>query len=169
MLPILRANLAMTPWTTPVNRLENLFDHFFDEGVARGGFRADGSGVPMAVWQDEDHVHVEAELPGLTDQDVEIVVHNGVLFIRGERRAEEGRQYLYNSRTWGRFERVITLPEEVDAENVQAELVNGVLRLALPKTPASKPKKITLKTSKYRFGCHRDHRDAGRSLASRNL
>ncbi len=101
----------------------------------------------MAIWQDENTVHVEAELPGLTEHDLDIVVHNGVLFIRGERRAEEGRQYLYNSRAWGRFERVITLPEEVNADNVQAELANGVLRLALPKTPESKPKKIALKTN----------------------
>jgi len=147
MLPVLRANLAVTPWTTPVNRLERLFEHFFDDSVSHKGFRADWDGVPTAIWQDENHVHVEAELPGLTEQDVEVIVHNGVLFIRGERRVEEGRQYLYNGRTWGRFERVITLPEEVDADNVQAELTNGVLRLALPKTPESKPKKILLKTS----------------------
>ena len=103
--------------------------------------------MPTAVWQDENAIHVEAELPGLTEQDVEIVVHNGVLFIRGERKVEEGRRYLYNGRAWGRFERVITLPEDVDADNVQAELTNGLLRLALPKTPESKPKRITLKTS----------------------
>jgi HSP20 family protein len=70
-----------------------------------------------------------------------------MLFIRGERKPEEDRQYLYNGRAWGRFERVITLPEAVDADNVQAELSNGILRVALPKSPQAKPKKITLKTS----------------------
>jgi len=147
MLPILRANLAITPRTTPVNRFDRLFDRFFDDDVVRGRFQADRGGVPTAVWQDENHVHVEAELPGVTEQDVEVVVHNGVLFIRGERKVEEGRHYLYNGRTWGRFERVIALPDEVDAGNVQADLSNGVLRLALPKTTESKPKKILLKTS----------------------
>ncbi len=142
MLPILRANLA----TTPFNWFERRFDRLFDDGAFQGGLRSDWSGVPMAIWQDENHIHVEAELPGLTDQDVEVVVHNGVLFIRGERKVEEGRQYLYNSRTRGRFERVISLPEEVDGENVQAELTDGVLRLALPRTPESKPRKIALKT-----------------------
>jgi HSP20 family protein len=147
MLPVIRANAVMAPWTNPANRLESLFDRLFEDGIGQTTFSADRGGVPMAIWQDENHVHVEAELPGLTEQELEIVVHNGVLFIRGERRAEEGRHYLYNSRSWGRFERVITLPEVVDADNVQADLTNGVLRLALPKTPESKPKKIALKTS----------------------
>jgi HSP20 family protein len=133
---------------TPVNRLERLFDRFFDDSFFSYGFTPEwGAGVPVSLWQDEDHVYIEAELPGLTEQNVDVTVHNGMLFIRGERKPEEGRQYLYNGRTWGRFERVITLPEAVDADNVQAELTNGILRIALPKSPEAKPKKITLKTS----------------------
>jgi HSP20 family protein len=133
---------------TPVNRLEGLFERFFDDSFFNYGFAPEwGAGVPVALWQDEDHFYIEAELPGLTEQDVDVTVHNGMLFIRGERKPEEGRQYLYNGRAWGRFERVITLPEAVDADNVQAELANGILRVALPKSPEAKPKKITLKTS----------------------
>jgi HSP20 family protein len=149
MLPVLRNTVAgMTPWMTPANRLERLFDRFFDDSFFNFGVTPEwGAGVPVALWQDEDHVYLEAELPGLTDQDVDVTVHNGMLFIRGERKPEEGRQYLYNGRAWGRFERVITLPEAVDADNVQAELANGILRVALPKSPEAKPKKITLKTS----------------------
>ena len=149
MLPVLRNTMTRTtPWMTPVNRLERLFDRFFDDSFFNYGFTPEwGTGVPVSLWQDEDHVYIEAELPGLTDQDVDVTVHNGMLFIRGERKPEEGRQYLYNGRTWGRFERVITLPEAVDADNVQAELTNGILRVALPKSAEAKPKKITLKTS----------------------
>ena len=149
MLPVLRNTMTRTtPWMTPVNRLERLFDRFFEDSFFNYGFTPEwGTGVPVSLWQDEDHVYIEAELPGLTDQDVDVTVHNGVLFIRGERKPEEGRQYLYNGRTWGRFERVITLPEAVDAENVQADLSHGVLRVALPKSPEAKPKKIALKTS----------------------
>ena len=149
MLPVLRNTMTRTtPWMTPVNRLERLFDRFFEDSFFNYGFTPEwGTGVPVSLWQDEDHVYIEAELPGLTDQDVDVTVHNGMLFIRGERKLEEGRQYLYNGRTWGRFERVITLPEAVDADNVQAELTNGILRVTLPKSPEAKPKKITLKTS----------------------
>jgi HSP20 family protein len=149
MLPVLRNTIAgTTPWMAPVNRLERLFERFFDDSFFNYGLTPEwGAGVPVALWQDEDHVYIEAELPGLTEQDVDVTVHNGMLFIRGERKPEEGRQYLYNGRTYGRFERVLTLPEAVDADNVQAELTNGVLRVALPKSPAAKPKKIALKTS----------------------
>jgi HSP20 family protein len=139
--------MAMTPWTTPINRLEGLFDRFFDDSVFGLGFRPEQSAVPISLWQDDDHLYVEADLPGMTDQDVEVTVHNGVLFIRGERKPEEGRQYLYNGRPWGRFERVINLPDLVDADGVQAELTHGVLRVTLPKSPETKPRKITLKAN----------------------
>jgi HSP20 family protein len=129
--------------------MEKFFDRFFEDGFFHTGFSPEwtGAGVPVAMWQDEDRLYVEADLPGMTDQDVEVTVHNGILFIRGERKVEEGREYLYNGRTWGRFERAITLPEAVDADAVEAELTNGVLRIALPKRPEAKPKRIALRTS----------------------
>jgi HSP20 family protein len=147
MVPATRNNLAMTPWTTPMNRLEGLFERLFDDDIFGFGFRADEAAVPISLWHDDDHIYVEADLPGMTDEDVEVTVHKGVLFIRGERKPEPGRQYVYNGRTWGRFERAINLPDEVNAEGVQAELSRGVLRLTLPKSPETKPRKITLKTS----------------------
>jgi HSP20 family protein len=147
MLPAIRNNIAMTPWTTPINRLEGLFDRLFDDSVFGFHFRTDEPGVPVSLWQDDDHLYVEADLPGMADEDVEVTVHRGVLYIRGERKPEPDRQYLYNGRTWGRFERAITLPDEVDTEAVQAELTQGVLRVSMPKRPETKPRKIMLKSS----------------------
>jgi HSP20 family protein len=147
MLPAIRNNTTMTPWTTPMNRLEGLFDRLFDESVFGFSPRVGETAVPISLWHDEDHVYVEADLPGMSEQDVEVTVHRGVLYIRGERKFEEGRRYLYDGRNWGRFERAITLPDEVDTANVQAELSQGVLRLVLSKSPETKPRKITLKTS----------------------
>lgn len=147
MVPATRNGMTMTPWTAPINRLEGLFDQLLDDNVFGFGSRAEQAAVPISLWHDDDHIYVEADLPGMSDQDVEVMVHKGVLFIRGERKPEEGRQYLYNGRTWGRFERTITLPDEVDADAVQAELTNGVLRLTLPKSPETKPRKIALRTS----------------------
>jgi len=103
--------------------------------------------VPVSLWQDEDHVYVEADLPGVSEPDVQLTVHQGMLFIRGERKAAEGRTYQYDGRAWGRFERVIALPEKVQTDAVQAELSNGVLRVVLPKSPETKPKTISLKAS----------------------
>ena len=147
MLPANRNNAAMTPWTTPINRLEGLFDRLFDDTVFGFNFRTDEPGVPVSLWQDENHIYVEADLPGMADEDVEVTVHNGVLYIRGERKPEPDRQYLFNGRTWGRFERASALPDAIDTEAVQAELTRGVLRVSMPKRPESKPRKITLKSS----------------------
>jgi HSP20 family protein len=147
MLPVIRTHVAMTPWTTRMNRLEGLFDRLFDDGVYGFSSRVDGASVPISLWQDEDQIYVEADLPGMSDQDVEVTVDKGVLLIRGERKVEEGRQYLYDSRSRGRFERTIKLPDKVDTAAVQAELSQGVLRVVLPKSPETKPRKVTLKSS----------------------
>jgi HSP20 family protein len=128
----------------PINRLDSIFDRAFggeallDETSSLG---------PMAMWEDDDHVYIEVELPGMTDKDLDITVHNGMLFIRGERNPDEGRTYLYQGRCYGRFERAITLPAAVDTDDVQAELKDGVVTITLPKMPGAKPKKIALKTS----------------------
>jgi len=147
MVPANRNNVATIPWMAPMNRLEGLFDRLLDDDVFGFGLRADGAALPVSLWHDDDTIYVEADLPGMNDEDVEVTVHNGVLFLRAERKAEPGRRYLYDGRTWGRFERTITLPDEVDADAVQAELSRGVLRLTLPKSPETKPRKIALKSS----------------------
>jgi HSP20 family protein len=138
--------MTMTPWTAPINRLEGLFDRLFDDTVFGFGARVEAA-APLSLWQDEDHIYVEADLPGMADEDVEVTVHKGVLFIRGERKPEPDRHYLYNGRAWGRFERAVKLPDEVDAGAIQAELSRGVLRLTMPKSPETRPRKIALKSS----------------------
>ncbi len=149
MLPMVRRNWFGSTFDEPATRLrtevDTLFDRFF--GGDGGSLAPAWGGLPVAMWEDEDHIYIEAELPGATEKDVDVTVHNGLLFIRGERKPEEGRQYLYNGRPFGRFERVISLPEAVDTEGVQARLADGVLAITLPKSPAAKPRKITLQAS----------------------
>jgi len=145
MLPTLRNDTTLAPvGIGPINRLDSFFDHVFGDG---GGATSQAwSWAPLAMWEDEDHFFIEAEMPGLSDDDIEVTVHNEMLFIRGERKPEEGRKYLYNGRSYGRFERTITLPEAVKADDVQATLTNGVLRIALPKSPEAKPKRIAIQS-----------------------
>ncbi len=149
MLPVLRRNWFGSTIDEPVARLrgevDTLFDRFF--GGDGGSLAPAWAGVPVAMWEDDDRIHIEAELPGVADKDVDVTVHNGLLFIRAERRPVEGRNYLYNGRAYGRFERVITLPEAVDTEGVQARLADGLLFIGLTKSPEAKPKKITVQTS----------------------
>lgn len=149
MLPVLRRNWFGSPADEPIARLRGEFDTLFDRffGGDGGTLGQAWTGLPVAMWEDDDHIFIEAELPGVADKDVDVTVHNGLLFIRGERRPVEGRNYLYNGRGYGRFERVITLPEAVDTDHVQARLADGLLCLELTKTPESKPKKVTVQTS----------------------
>jgi len=146
MVPMLRSGFATSPFAL-TNRLEDLFDRVFgDDGQAQRTVWG-WANAPVSVWQDDEKVYVEAELPGVSDKDVEVMIQEGVLTIKASRPAVEGRTYLYNTRTFGRFERSIVLPELVDADAVEATLINGVLHLELPKHPASRPRKITLKTA----------------------
>ncbi len=144
MLPANHSNSAMAYRTAPINRLDRLFDSLFE--MPAFGENPGWPGGPMSLWRDEDHFYVEADLPGVSEQDIELTVHQDVLTIRGERKAAEDRRYLYDGRTWGRFERTITLPEKVQTDGVQAELKDGVLRVVLPVSPETKPRTIALNT-----------------------
>jgi HSP20 family protein len=148
MLPVLRSNVALSPFAgTPFSRLDSLFDRFFGEGddfFGRQGWT--WSHMPLAMWADKDNLYVEAELPGVLENDLEITVHD-VLSIKAERREPEGRRYVYNGRIFGRFEWAVALPEAVDIDQIGATLTNGVLHLTLPKKAEARTKKITVKTS----------------------
>jgi HSP20 family protein len=130
-----------------LNRLDSLFDRLLsgDGNGQRSGFT--WRPLPVSLWQDEKTVFLEAELPGASDKDVEITVHEGVLTIKAERQDAEGREYLHNGRSFGRFEQAITLPEQVDSEKIDASLTNGVLRIELPKVPQVQPRKVAIRTS----------------------
>ena len=107
-----------------------------------------GGYPPLNVWQDADNLYAEAELPGIDLGDLEIFVTGGdQLSIKGERKPIDGQEgvWLRRERPFGRFARLLTLPVDVDANKVQARLVNGVLTLTLPKSEAAKPKKIAVK------------------------
>ena len=120
MQPVFRTFFPLSPFNgRTLSRVDSWFDRVLGEDGA--GVRALSTGnFAVSVWGDENHLHVEAELPGVSEKNVEITVHDGVLTIRADRRPEEGRAYLYNSRAFGSFERAIVLPEAVDADKVEA-------------------------------------------------
>ena len=107
MFPVLRSSLTPAPFmASPINRLASLFDRVFGDD---GGFLSQAwPTLPLAMWEDDDHIYIEADVPGVSENDVEVTFQNGMLFIRGERRPQEGRRYLYNGQSFGRFERVVS-------------------------------------------------------------
>jgi HSP20 family protein len=90
---------------------------------------------------------VEAALPGVKPEDVEITVENNVLTIKGETRQEtdsKQRNFHRIERRFGAFQRTIGLPTTVKADAIKADLTNGVLRLEIPKAEEVKPRKISV-------------------------
>jgi len=149
MLPVLRSNLPFSPFVgSTFGRLDTLFDRVFGEEPE--AFNRQGwswSHMPLTMWEDENNLFIEAEMPGVLEKDLEVTVHGDVLSIRAHRHEPEGRKYLYNGRTFGRFERAVALPEAVDTDQIEATLSDGVLRLSLPKRAEARVKKITVKNA----------------------
>ncbi|HSH12459.1 MAG TPA: Hsp20/alpha crystallin family protein, partial [Desulfurivibrionaceae bacterium] len=89
--------------------------------------------------------NIEADLPGMSKDDVKVTVQNGVLNIQGERRREEeagDSKHHRVERTHGSFLRRFTLPENVDENSIQAKFKDGVLTLTLAKAEPAEPKAI---------------------------
>jgi HSP20 family protein len=125
---------------TEMNRL---FDRWgTEQGTGPAGFPA------VNVWEDNEAVIVEAELPGLDLKDLEIyVTGKNQLAIKGERKPVKVEKGVWHrqERGFGSFVRVLTLPVEVNREKVEARFENGVLVVKLAKHEAARPRKITVK------------------------
>jgi HSP20 family protein len=125
-----------------VNRLfsSNLSRAFTDEGIARGAWNP-----TVDIYENKDHIVLEAELPGMSREDFDLTIENNVITLRGERRFEkkdESDNYHRVERSYGSFTRSFTLPQTVTAENAAAEYKNGVLRVTLPKREEVKARRI---------------------------
>jgi HSP20 family protein len=141
-------------WYRPVRELEEMrqrMDQLFSEVMGRHPLSTVSSGVfpSVNVSEDGQNVYVRAELPGLTPDDVEMSVEGNTLSLSGERkRAESGNAYYHRrERQTGRFQRAITLPDDIDTEKVEGVFKDGVLTVKLPKTEKAKPRKIEIKSS----------------------
>ena len=138
MLPILfhrnRIRPAVRAWDpfAGVSRLLDLADEPLN---CKCGFNAD-------VREDDERYLIEADLPGLAREDVEVTVEDGELKIAIEHKQDETREdqgYHIRERRYGNATRTFGLPDEVNADAITAEMKNGVLTVAVPKTEAAKP------------------------------
>jgi HSP20 family protein len=102
------------------------------------------------IREDQDHLYVEAELPGFKKDDIEITLENQTLTISGQRNEQSEQtdkkkgEVLLNERRYRRFLRSFTLPPTVDGQTVNAKLADGVLTVTLNKREETKPRKITV-------------------------
>jgi HSP20 family protein len=99
------------------------------------------------VKENKDGYVFRADLPGVREEDLEISLTGNRLSISGKReqeKHEQGETYYTTERSYGSFTRAFTLPDGTDAENVKAELKNGVLQVVVPKKPEVQPRKIAI-------------------------
>ena len=101
---------------------------------------------PIDIRVADDEYLVEAFLPGVSAEDLDIQIESNVVTLKGEISIErkEDDRYLLQERPSGMFQRSIELPDDVEADKVEAELKNGVLTLRLPKSELAKPRKIKI-------------------------
>ncbi len=121
---------------------------FEDSFVNSSATRGQASSMPLDIAETRDGFIVEASLPGVKSEDLDITIQDNVLTISGETRQEQrsGEKANYHriERRYGRVARSLSLPTQVQPDNVQATLNNGILRLEIPKAEAVKPRKISV-------------------------
>ena len=125
-----------------VNRLfsTNLTQGFGGEGLGRGPWNPS-----VDIYENQDNIVLEAELPGMNRDDFELTVENNVITLRAERQSEkqeDSDNYHRVDRSYGSFTRSFTLPQTVSADTATAEYRNGVLRVTLPKREETKARRI---------------------------
>ncbi len=103
---------------------------------------------PLDIYEDNDKIVVEAEIPGLNKEDIKINVADNILTIKAEKKKEEkvkDKDVIYEEIAYGIYEREIELPQTVDTEKIDAVYEDGVLKVVLPKKEEVKPKEIKVK------------------------
>jgi HSP20 family protein len=129
--------------------LRQVMDRLLEDAVVmpRNGDGQGWGGPALNAYEDGDELVVEAQLPGLKPEVLDINVEQGVLTISGQTTAEEERKernYLIREHRTGRFSRSLRLPATYNPDACQATFEHGVLRLAFPKSEAAKPRRIQI-------------------------
>ena len=135
---------AVSPWQDVENywRAAN--------AVKAPGMRVRPAFPTLNVWTHEDGAIVEAKLPGVNPEELDLSVEGQTVTIAGFRAAEaseDGQKYLRRERRFGNFSRSFELPFTVEVNKVEASFKNGILNITLPKAEIEKPKKIVVKNA----------------------
>jgi len=149
--------MSLVRWD-PFRELEDVsarLNRLFSQPLARQP--ADSGSMTLSDWtpaidvQETDAEYVlKADLPEVKKEDVHVEIQDGMLSVRGERqqeKEEKGKRFHRVERAYGRFERRLSLPNEVDTQKVAAEFKDGVLKVHLPKTATAKSRSVDVKVS----------------------
>ena len=142
MLTRMMNDFTFAPLMRLQDEMNRLFEDFFHDMPAQRGYAAGYPGVNL--WEDGDAAWIETELPGMSMNDVEVLVCGKEVTIKGDRRIGDVKNANYHRRERGsgQFSRTLTLPWEIGAEKVEARLRDGVLTVKLPKSEYARPTKV---------------------------
>jgi HSP20 family protein len=142
-MSIVRYNSALNDFVP--TSFSNLIDRFFNESVSRAGGSAYSFVPRVDIVEVEKAFEIHVAVPGMNKEDFKLDLNDSLLTISGERKfAKEKKDNSFHSieTQYGTFSRSFTLPENVDANNISAKYVNGILEITVPKD-----EKKTLKTT----------------------
>lgn len=141
-------NLVVRP-----NRVAKEFDSFFTDFFNSPAFwseRESDFAPRVNIAEDDNHVVMEFELPGMGKDDIKVAVKDGVLSVSGERQYRDEKKeknYIRTEMRTGSFCRSFTLPKTIDPDQIKADYKSGILELTLAKREEVKPKEIEIKVS----------------------
>ena len=146
--------MALVRWepvrelTSLQNEMNRLFNTFFDPPATAGNGSTLRRWIPaMDLVETDEHFVLKADLPGLSEEDVNIEVAGNDLSITGEIKEKERKGALRRrTRRTGRFEYRVRLPEQVDASKIEASLDQGVLTVRVPKSERAQRQKVEIKS-----------------------
>jgi len=124
--------------------IDRLFEAPFGD-ISRMGEFFNGWAPSLDLAEDKDNLVATVEIPGLSKENLDVSVHEGVLNISGERVREKGHETdeaHRRERVYGRFHRSISLPKPVKVESIKATYRDGILTVIMPKTEQAKPRQI---------------------------
>jgi HSP20 family protein len=129
------------------DEMDRLFEDAFGNQQGARLQETGNFGFPVDVHEDQHGYTIEASIPGIQPEDLDISITENVLTISGQSKAEQSREsgrYHVRERRFGRFSRTITLPQGIRADAVEADYENGILRIQVPKAEEVKPRRISV-------------------------
>lgn len=130
------------------DRINQMFEDTFHNMGSNEKESSMGTWKPAVdIFENIDFITIEAELPGMKKEDVNVEINDHVLTIQGEKNSfsEENKENYYRKeRISGKFHRAFTLPVDIDTDKITAKFKDGVLTLQVPKPQEKKPKKISV-------------------------
>jgi len=139
LIPAGTGLMSSDPFMSLQRSMNRMFDDMFRNGMPTATSHGEEGGMimpQMNVSETENEVRITAELPGVSEKDVDITLDDDMLTIRGEKRMEkkdDKENYHFVERSFGQFRRTLRVPHSIKADQVQARVENGVLTVVLPK------------------------------------